>query len=201
MEPPAFLDPTAPFDRPSPEIGRDGLTERQRRANRLAGRLLLPLLGVLVVLVLVFYVFFDFARVDGSSMSPTLSDREAVLITKGDSSPRRGEVVVLSVIDHGVASEWVKRIVAVGGDKVLYRGNLAWVNGAPESFAHSIVDDGSTVPTGEITVPAGKVFFLGDNRPVSLDSRFIGTLPTDRVHGKVIAVFTPVTRIRLVPEP
>ena len=69
MKLPAFLDPDAPFDRPAPEVGPDGLTERQRRANRLAGKLLLPLLVVLVVVVLVFYVFFDFAKVDGASMS------------------------------------------------------------------------------------------------------------------------------------
>lgn len=201
MKQPAFLDPTAPFDRHAAEIGPGGLTERHRRDSRLARLLLFPLLVFLVAVVLVFYVFFDFARVDGASMSPTLADREFVLITKGDATPRRGDVVVLNAIDRGVLSEWIKRVVAVGGDRVRYRGSFVWVNDAPESFAHGIIDDRSTGPTGELTVPTGTVFFLGDNRPVSLDSRFVGPFPADRVHGKVVAVYAPVTRIRLVPGP
>jgi signal peptidase I len=201
MKLPAFLDPDAPFDRPAPEVGPDGLTERQRRASRQARRLLLPLMVLLVAVLLVFYVFFDSAKVDGDSMLPTMTDSEYVLVTRGLPAPKRGDVVVLNVVEGGVPTEWIKRIVAVAGDRVSIAGNRAWVNGSPESFQHAIVDDGRSYPSGETIVPPGTVYFMGDNRPISLDSRFVGPFPTDRVHGKVIAVFAPITRIRLVPGP
>jgi signal peptidase I len=182
-------------------IGPDGLTPSQRRADRLARKLLVPLLVFLIATVLVFYVFFDFARVEGASMAPTLEDREYVLITKRAPAPRRGEVVVFRVTDRGVGSEWIKRVVAIGGDRVRFRGSFVWVNDAPEPFVHPILDDKSVTPAGELTVPEGHVFCLGDNRPVSLDSRFVGPLDLDQVHGKVVAVYAPITRIRLVPGP
>lgn len=183
------------------ELGTDGLTERQRRADRVARFLLAPLAAVLVVLVLVFFVLFDFARVDGPSMVPTLRNNEYVLITRGLSGPKRGDVVVLNVLDRGQRSEWVKRVVALPGDRVSVTGNQVLVNGAPEAFGHPIMDDGSRTPVEETTVPAGMIYVLGDNRSVSLDSRFVGPLPRSDLHGKVIAVYAPITRMRLVPGP
>jgi signal peptidase I len=201
MKKPAFLDPDAPFDRPVAPVGDDGLTDAQRRANRVARFMLVPLIVVLVAFVLVFFVFYDFARVDGASMNPTLLNNEHVLITRGLAQPKRGDVVVLDVIDRGEPAEWVKRIVALGGDRVSVHGNQVLVNGAPETFEHAILDNGSSFPTEEITVPAGTVFVLGDNRSVSLDSRFVGSFKATDIHGKVIAVYSPVTRIRLIPGP
>jgi signal peptidase I len=201
MRRPAFLDPDAPFDAPRPEVGLDGLTDSQRRSNNVARRLLVPLLMAFLVVFLVFYVFFDHSQVEGSSMVPTLDDREYVLITKGLTDPKRGDVVVLSVIDQGVPAEWVKRIVALPGDRVSVQGNIVTVNGAPEAFPHQIVDNGRRTPTGALVVPAGTVYCMGDDRPVSYDSRYVGPFTFAQLHGKVIAVFSPVNRIRLVPGP
>jgi signal peptidase I len=201
MRTPAFLDPDAPFDAPKPEVGLDGLTDRQRRSHDLAKRLLIPLLVVFLASFLLFYVFFDFSNVDGSSMYPTLHDGDHVLITKGLTNPKRGDVVVLAVVDQGVPAEWIKRIVAVAGDKVSVRGNIVTVNGAPESFPHGIVDDGSTRMVRDLTVPAGDIYCMGDDRPVSLDSRYVGPFAVSQLHGKVVAVYSPLTRIGLVPGP
>ena len=201
MKKPAFLDPDAPFERPVSAVGEDGLTDAQRRANRVARFLLGPLIVVLVAYVLVFFVIYDFARVDGASMNPTLANNEYVLVTRGLAQPKRGDVIVLNVIDRGQPAEWIKRVVALGGDRVSILGNQVLVNGAPEPFAHAILDNGSRVPVGDVTVPAGSGFVLGDNRSVSLDSRFVGAFSAADIHGKVIAVYAPITRIRLVPGP
>lgn len=182
---------------PSP----DGLTESQRRANNLARRLLVPLAVLLAAYVLVFYVFFDFSKVDGLSMYPTLHDRDRILITKGLADPKRGDVVVLSVIDRGVPSEWVKRIVALGGDTVEVRGNEVLVNGGPEAFPHMVSDSGVRVPVMRLVVPRGTVFCMGDGRDISYDSRYVGPFKVSQLHGKVIAVYAPVTSMRLIPEP
>lgn len=201
MKTPAFLDPYAPFDKRRPEVGLDGLTDDQRRSHNFAKRLLVPLLVVFLAAFLVFYVFFDFSKVDGSSMYPTLHDADHVLITKGVASPKRGDVVVLSVIDQRAPAEWVKRIVAVAGDKVSVRGDIVTVNGAPESFPHQIVNGGGTRPLRDLVVPPDTVYCMGDDRPVSLDSRYVGPFTVSQLHGKVVAVYSPMTRIRLVPGP
>jgi len=201
MRTPAFLDPDAPFDKPRPEVGLDGLTDPQRRSHDLAKRLLLPLLVVFLASFLLFYVFFDFSKVDGSSMYPTLHDADHVLITKGVVNPRRGDVVVLNVIDRGAPAEWIKRIVAVAGDRVSVRGDIVTVNGAPEPFPHELVNGGGTRPVRDLVVPAGAVYCMGDDRPISLDSRYVGPFTVSQLHGKVVAVYSPMTRIRLVPGP
>lgn len=182
-------------------VGADGLTARQRRSARLALVLLGPLTAILLALVLVFFVFFDTTTVDGPSMYPTLWDHDYVLVTKGLATVQRGDVVVLKVAYKGKAEEWVKRIVALGGDRVTVAGNLLTVNGRGEQFPHMIIDSGATVPAENLVVPSGQIYVAGDNRDVSLDSRFVGTFPATSIHGRVVAIYAPVSRIGLVPEP
>lgn len=185
----------------SHEVDGDGLTRGQRRSARIALGLIVPLTVVLFAIILVFYVFYDTTTVDGPSMYPTLFDHDYVLITKGIPVPQRGDVVVLRVMYRGQSEEWVKRIVAVGGDRVDIAGNLITVNGRGETFPHMIVDGGATQPTGQIVVPGGHIFVAGDNRAVSLDSRFVGTFPATSIHGRVLAIYAPLSRIGIVPEP
>ena len=182
-------------------VGEDGLTPTQRRSARIALALIGPLTALLLALVLVFFVFFDTTTIDGASMYPTLFNNDYVLITKGLALPQRGDVVVLHVLYQGRKEEWVKRIVAFGGDRVNVSGNMITVNGAGEQFPHMIINGGATQPVEQVTVPAGQIFVAGDNRDVSLDSRFVGTFPVTSIHGRVVAIYAPIERIRLVPEP
>ena len=182
-------------------VGEDGLTPAQRRSARIALALVGPLTAVLLALILVFFVFFDTTTIDGASMDPTLFNKDYVLITKGLARPQRGDVVVLHVLYQGRKEEWVKRIVAFGGDRVNVSGNMITVNGAGEQFPHMIINGGATQPVEQVTVPAGQIFVAGDNRDVSLDSRFVGTFPVTSIHGRVVAIYAPIERIRLVPEP
>jgi signal peptidase I len=198
------MDPALPEEALAPStgvIGEDGLTDRQRRSARLAMALVAPLTALLLVLVLVFFVFFDTTTVDGPSMYPTLWDHDYTLITKGLATPQRGDVVVLHVLYKGRNEEWVKRIVGMSGDRVDVAGDLMTVNGSGERFPHMIINGGSTQPVEQIVVPDGQIFVAGDNRPVSLDSRFVGTFPVTSIHGRVVAIYAPITRLRLVPEP
>lgn len=179
----------------------DGLTLRQRRSARLALALIAPLTALLFALILVFYVWFDTTTVDGPSMYPTLRDHDYVLITKGLANPQRGDIVVLHVLYKGKQEEWVKRIVALAGDRVDVAGDLITVNGQGEAFPHMIINGGGTEPAAQIVVPPGQIFIAGDNRAVSLDSRFVGTFPATSIHGRVVAIYAPIGRIGRVPEP
>jgi len=178
----------------------DGLSPAQARSHRLALRLLIPLMIVLAVIVLPLYVLYDVAKVDGPSMLPTLSSGEYMLITRGWSSPRRGDIVVLNWQHDGITEEIVKRVVGLAGDTVAVDGDNVLVNGAKEAFPHQIIAGPVRVRFTTV-VPANTVFVCGDNRAISLDSRFIGPLPLSGVHGRAVAVWAPVDRMRVVPSP
>jgi signal peptidase I len=181
---------------PEPE----GLTRRQLRSHRLAVRLLIPLLILLAAIVTPLYLLYDVGKVDGPSMQPTLENAEYLLITRGWSSPRRGDVVVVRWSHDGTTEELVKRIVALPGDTVAVEGDHVTVNGAKESFTHRIIVGPVRVRL-TVVVPPDTVFVCGDNRANSLDSRFIGPLPLSGIHGRVVAVWAPVDRMRVIPSP
>src|SRR5450759_2117500 len=115
------MDPQLLDEIPLPDaevVGEAGLTPTQRRSARIALALIGPLTALLLALILVFFVFFDTTTIDGASMYPTLFNNDYVLITKGLALPRRGDVVVLHVLYQGRKAERVKRMVALGGDRV-----------------------------------------------------------------------------------
>ena len=85
-------------------------------------------------------------------------------------------------------------MIATGGETVEIRGGLVYVDGQP--LDESAYWTGTVVGDfGPLTVPAGEVFVLGDNRNVSKDSRnpSVGTIPRDQIVGRVRAVFLPVS--------
>lgn len=172
-----------------------------RLSKRLAIWLVGPLATLLVALVLVFFVWFDSSTVTGPSMMPTLRDHDYVLLTKGLPDPQRGDMVILNVVNKGVAEEWVKRIVAVGGDVVDVSGDIILVNGKAEQFRHVITTSGASTPIEHVTVDPGRIFVAGDNRGVSEDSRYVGTFPVSAIKGRVVFIYAPITRIGPVPSP
>ena len=65
---------------------------------------------------------------------------------------------------------------------------------ASEPYAERCEGEACTF-TGEVTVPDGAVFLMGDNRGASLDSRFWGPIPDDWVKGRVVARYWPLKRV------
>lgn len=164
------------------------------RGERIARLLFWPLQLILVAVVLVAYVLYTPLRVDGDSMQPNLHDADRLLYTKSYEEPTRGDVVI---VEDG-QGDLLKRVVAIGGDTVEIRDDIAFVNGVPEQNARIVLARGSGVTLHPITVPQGHVFVLGDNRPISYDSRIMGTVPLERIKGKAVFVFAPINRVRLI---
>lgn len=163
-------------------------------------RLYLPLLAVLVFVlaatITLLYVVFSVSRVDGDSMAPVLEHNDRLLLTRGYDQPRRGDVVAFTATTRdGQEESLIKRIIAVEGDEVEIVGDVAYVNGESSSVAPWAIVGNDSYHLKPATVPEGTVYVLGDNRPVSLDSRFIGVVPLKSIKGRGYAIVWPISRL------
>ncbi len=143
------------------------------------------------------------------SMQPTVNPGDRVLAQRVDGSAvRRGDIVVFNDPEWGDVP-LVKRVIGVGGDKIACcdsRGRLT-VDGKPIAEPY-LNQRGPASATGfSATVPAGRLFLLGDNRNVSEDSRVHlsdsqdGTVPRDVVSGRVDATVWPLSRLGEASRP
>lgn len=130
----------------------------------------------------------------GASMEGTLNGAVAENAEGGDyvyafrtSTPHRGDIIVIDTADKPI----IKRVIALGGDKVELKEGVLYVNGIIVEEPYVSGDNNTpseprnTFPETEI--PEGHMFFMGDNRDVSIDSRSekYGTLPVDNMMGVV----------------
>jgi signal peptidase I len=153
-----------------------------------------------IAIFLVVRVALQNFKVEGESMYPNLHDSEYILVNKVDyylHSPSRGDIIVFKPpIDTNIP--YVKRVIGLPGDVVDVRDGRVIVNGRElnEPYAIGL----TTARSGQIRfpfkVPAGSLFVLGDNRPVSGDSREWGAVPEENVIGKVIVKFWPLNESR-----
>ena len=92
---------------------------------------------------------------------------------------------------------FIKRVVALGGDRISIRNGHVIRNGVEEKDGY-IVPCGTggpcTFPT-PITIPKGDYYMMGDNRPNSEDSRFWGPVPKSWIIGKAFFTYWPPDRI------
>ncbi len=148
---------------------------------------------VLVVLALRFVA--EPVRVSSASMEPTFGAGDHLLVRKrllGGAQAHAGDAVVLR--GRGAAGPHellVKRVAAVGGDRVGIRDGRLVVNGVRVTEAYVVHAEVDGTYFGPVTVPDGSVFVLGDNRGDSLDSRDFGAVPTDRLVGTVLVRLWP----------
>jgi signal peptidase I len=149
-----------------------------------------------------------------ASMEDTILPGDQMLVNTLQRQPRRGEVVVFEYpIDR--KSIFVKRVVAVAGDRVHLEEKKLFVNGAAvdEPYAcHKTTiidyfrDNFPRAPNvrifapaeamlknnfreGDIVVPEGKYFVLGDNRDFSLDSRYWGFIDSNDIIGRPALIY------------
>ena len=176
-----------------------GAKEHSDYGSRIARLLLFPLLLVLIATVLVFYVLFVPSQVDGQSMEPTLLSGDHMLVTRGYRTPHRGDIIDIHMKEAGRTIELVKRVIAIAGDTVEVRADVAWVNGAPEPPRGQHVEPSYAVNVAPYVIQPGYLYVLGDNRAISEDSSFFGPLPLSGAEGRAVALFSPVTRLRLIP--
>lgn len=94
---------------------------------------------------------------------------------------------------------FIKRIVALGGDRVALRSGVLWVNNKPlrEPYALPCQNTEMCNFPKPITIPQGSVLALGDNRDNSDDGRFWGPIKHEWIVGPVVARWWPLNRLTL----
>ena len=116
--------------------------------------------------------------------------------------PKNGDIIVfksdLEATD-GTNKDLVKRVIGVEGDKVVITNGQVYVN--DKVLNEPYLSEGmDTEGEMEVTVPKGKLFVLGDNREVSLDSRYdkVGLVDVSDVEGKVFVRLYPFNDISFI---
>jgi signal peptidase I len=202
-DPPIPVAETAPRDgaaahrRPTPAKGGSFLKE-------LPVLLLIAFVLAFLLRTFVLQVFY----IPSSSMEPTLQIDDRMVVEKltylvprapagrdrglrgrdvrrplRRREPRRSACVrgvgqFLGVVPAS-ARDFVKRVIGVEGDEIVIEQGQVFVNGEALDEPYVVFDDGSDY--GPVTVPEGHLFFLGDNRPNSSDSRrSLGFVPRGR---------------------
>jgi signal peptidase I len=174
--------PLAPAGAPAPRQ----LPARTAPAGRRRVRaLLIALVATAAVVALLRALVVSPYTVGSDSMRPTVPAGATVLVDKIShrwAGVSRDDLIVFSS-EQGSA---LKRVVGVGGDRIAIRDGVLDVNDrvVPEPYVDHARVDG--LYFGPVTVPAGHVFVLGDNRDGSIDSRVYGPVPLGDVRGRVL---------------
>lgn len=152
-------------------------------------------------------------KIPSGSMIPTLLVGDYLIVSKLSyglkkfnegwvtmwNEPSRGDVLVFITPqdkNEGYFSQrdFIKRVIAVGGEKVEVRNRKIYVNGQEiaDPWGHYVYDEMYDRDFGPVTVPKGSLFVMGDNRQDSQDSRVWGFVPLDLVVGKARFIYFSV---------
>jgi signal peptidase I len=187
---------------------------------------------ILVVFVLRSFIVEPF-RIPSGSMLPSLHIGDFILVNKfsygirlpvinkkvADTGlPQRGDVVVFR-FPRDESINYIKRVVGLPGDRIVYEGKKLYINGQlmpqQEAGAYTVQQDGELMyealrlaekldavthdilltpradpgPSPSYTVPAGHYFVMGDNRDHSNDSRYWGSVPEENLVGKAFFIW------------
>jgi signal peptidase I len=150
------------------------------------------------VMILFVFLFRVNIGVIGDSMKPNYQEGFRVFVSCADHNLSRGDVVVIDSNATKLNERIIKRVIATEGQKVNinFETGIVSVDGK-ELDESDYIRNGITTNQSDLkfpqTVPPGHIFVLGDNRPVSNDSRSsdIGMIDRRYVIGKVDFLLKP----------
>lgn len=162
------------------------------------------LVTALIAVVFIFTFLFRVVSVSGRSMEPNLQSGDRVVVSSYFYTPQPGDIVVITRT-AGINQPIIKRVIATEGQKVDidFDKGVVLVDGkALDESAY--IQNGITTQRSDfefpLTVPEGYVFVLGDNRPLSTDSRSreVGMVDERYVLGKAEMVIFPFNRVQFI---
>jgi signal peptidase I len=157
---------------------------------------------VVSVLVSAFIIMFLYqpVRVEGTSMLPMLEDQDRLFVNKlayRVSEIHRGDVVVF-LYPHDHTKSYIKRVIALPGDRLWIDQGLVFVNGKQidEEYVPARFTDSRSQP--ETVLSANEYWVMGDHRSISSDSRDFGPVDRDLIYGKAAFVYWPMDQAGVV---
>ena len=184
--------------------------------------------AIVTALILALFIrayFVQAFKIPSGSMIPTLLVGDHILVNKfiygtkipfSDKriliyrEPKRGDIVVFKYPEDP-SRDFIKRLIAVGGDVVESRNKVIYINGNPLDEPYVQHVDPNVIPHapgctykgnelvsngeycrdnfGPFTVPRGKFFMMGDNRDLSWDSRFWRFVDMKDIRGKAMIIY------------
>jgi signal peptidase I len=143
--------------------------------------------------VLIITFLYQPVRVEGTSMLPRLEDRDRLFINKfvyHISAIERGDVVVFHY-PRDPEKSYIKRVIALPGDRLWIDHGQVWLNGKPLREGYVPEDYRDSRSMGEIIVPEESFFMMGDHRSISSDSREFGPVERSLIYGKAVFIYWP----------
>ena len=183
---------------------------------------ILGFIKVFVVSAIVILLFVNFVahpvRVDGRSRYPTLKDGEFGFTNVGGvllNGVKRGDIVVVTMEEKGQKTHWVKRVIGMPGDTISCVNDIVFINGKvldetqyiDPDYRQSCVDQFgyfNKVPNAdntdvqdfeEVKLGDDEYYVMGDNRPYSKDSRYVGPVKKSQLFAKKMLVLLPISDI------
>ncbi|HOO91488.1 MAG TPA: signal peptidase I, partial [Syntrophales bacterium] len=168
------------------------------------------IIAILIALFIRTFIVQAF-KIPSGSMKPTLLIGDHLLVNKFSygikvpffrktlvsiNDPQRGDIVVF-IYPLDRTKDFIKRVVGIAGDTIEIRDKKIYLNGLPYNDGHGVYVDSILFPAsvqprdnfGPITVPAGHLFVMGDNRDQSYDSRYWGFVDLKDVLGKAFIIY------------
>ena len=159
------------------------------------------LIVAIIAVFLVFAFLFRLAAVEGASMNPTLKDGNWLAVKAITTEIKRGDIVIITQ-PNALNEPLVKRVIAVGGDKVDINFSEGTVSINDEVIYEPYIAETTQRQFDiafPITVPEGCYFVMGDNRNNSIDSRsnIVGFIKYGYILGKAEAKLYPLGDFRV----
>lgn len=150
-------------------------------------------LTILTAIIITRIFFFSPIRVNGTSMYPTLQDKEFMILNKISLKKgiNRFDIVVVQENNKYI----IKRVIGLPGESVMYKDNKLYINGksVEDNYSKTTTNDFDNVVLGK-----NEYFVMGDNRAVSSDSRIIGPVNIKNIKGKTNLIIFPFNKIGTV---
>ena len=204
----AVNDTETPPEATAPTVGAVAKPRRKSLVREYGEAIVVAVLLALVIRAFVVQAF----TIPSGSMMDTLLIGDYILVNKflygpeipftdthlpGLRDPLRGDVIVFKY-PNDETRDFIKRIVAVGGETVQVRDNRVFVNGT--AIEEPYVRPGSIPPSASghcgylyacepTRVPPGSYFVMGDNRDNSQDSRYWGFVKREKIRGKAFMIY------------
>ena len=164
------------------------------------------IVALLIVIPIRYFLFQPFF-VMGQSMEPNFETGDYLIIDEISyrlREPQRGEVIVFKYPGN-TSFRYIKRLIGLPGETVEIQDGKVIIHEDKKSW---VLDESSYLPrfletsgNSRIALKQNQYFVLGDNRPVSSDSRRWGVLPKEDIIGRVLFRAWPITALAKIEAP